>query len=158
LTNELLDALRHRGISTAAVTLHVGPATFRPVTVARIQDHPMGSEWVEVSEEAVATIQRVKADGGRIVAVGTTVVRALETAADAGGTLRPQNGETGLFIIPGYRFRVVDVMMTNFHLPRTTLLMLVSAFTGLERLRQAYQEAIGERYRLYSYGDAMLIL
>ena len=158
LTNDLLEALRHRGISTAAVTLHVGPATFRPVTVARIQDHPMGFERVEVSAEAVAMIQRVKADGGRIVAVGTTVVRALETAADAGGTLRPRNGEAGLFISPGYRFRVVDVMMTNFHLPRTTLLMLVSAFTGLERLRQAYREAIGERYRLYSYGDAMLIL
>ena len=158
LTNDLLEALRHRGISTAAVTLHVGPATFRPVTVARIQDHPMGFERVEVSAEAVATIQRVKADGGRIVAVGTTVVRALETAADAGGTLRPRNGETGLFISPGFRFRVVDVMMTNFHLPRTTLLMLVSAFTGLERLRQAYREAIGERYRMYSYGDAMLIL
>src|SRR5213594_2679310 len=140
LTNDLLEALRHRGISTAAVTLHVGPATFRPVTVARIQDHPMGFERVEVSAEAVAT----------------TVVRALETAADAGGTLRPRNGETGLFISPGFRFRVVDVMMTNFHLPRTTLLMLVSAFTGLERLRQAYREAIGERYRLYSYGDAML--
>lgn len=157
LTNHLLESLRRRGVGTAAVTLHVGPATFRPVTVPHIQDHPMGSEWFEVSAEAVATIERGKAEGGRIVAVGTTVVRALETGA-AGGTLRPSIGETGLFIIPGYRFRVVDVLMTNFHLPRTTLLMLVAAFTGLERLRQAYREAIGERYRLYSYGDAMLIL
>jgi len=158
LTNSLLEALRRRGIGTAAVTLHVGLATFQPVTVSHLQDHPMGSEWFEVSAETIATIERGKREGGRIVAVGTTVVRALETAADAGGTLRPGTGETNLFIVPGYRFRVVDAMVTNFHLPRTTLLMLVSAFTGVERLRQAYREAIGERYRLYSYGDAMLIL
>ncbi len=156
-TSGLLGALRSRGILIATVTLHVGPATFRPVSAARIQDHTMGTEWIEVSEDAVATIERAKADGGRVVAIGTTVVRALETAADAGGTVRPTKCETGLFIIPGYRFRVVDALMTNFHLPRTTLLMLVSAFTGLERLRAAYREAIRERYRLYSYGDAVLI-
>ena len=108
--------------------------------------------------ETAELVRRTKAAGGRVVAVGTTVVRALEAAADPEGTVRPFRGETELFIVPGHRFRAVDVLMTNFHLPRTTLLMLVSAFGGLERMRAAYQEAINERYRLYSYGDAMLIL
>jgi len=140
------------------VTLHVGPATFRPVKTTRIEDHQMLSERIEVSPETAETIMRVKAKGGRVVAVGTTVVRTLETASDEKGAIAPYDGEATLYITPGYRFRAVDAMLTNFHLPRTTLLMLVSAFTGVERLRAAYAEAIEERYRFYSYGDAMLIL
>jgi S-adenosylmethionine:tRNA ribosyltransferase-isomerase len=158
LTKDLLEALRHRGISTAAVTLHVGPATFRPVMTTTVEEYQMGTEWAELPVDTAEAIGKTKAEGGRVVAVGTTVVRTLESAVRADGTVEPAQGDVSLFITPGYRFRVVDALMTNFHLPRTTLLMLVSAFTGLERLRQAYQEAIGERYRLYSYGDAMLIL
>ncbi len=157
-TDRVLKSLRDHGVVLATVTLHVGPATFKSVTVERIEDHPMGAEWIEVSVETAELFRRTKAAGGRVVAVGTTVVRALESAADPNGTVRPFRGETELFIVPGYRFRAVDSLMTNFHLPRTTLLMLVSAFAGLERMRAAYQEAINERYRLYSYGDAMLIL
>lgn len=157
-TERLLASLRDRGVTLACVTLHVGPATFKPVTVDRIEDHRMGAEWFDVSVETAELVRRTKAAGGRVVAVGTTVVRALEAAADPEGTVRPFRGETELYIVPGYRFRAVDVLMTNFHLPRTTLLMLVSAFGGLERMRAAYREAINERYRLYSYGDAMLIV
>ncbi len=156
-TDRLLASLREHGVMLATVTLHVGPATFKPVTVERIEDHSMGAEWIEVSVETAELLRRTKAAGGRVVAVGTTVVRALESTADPNGTVRPFRGETELFIVPGYRFRAVDILMTNFHLPRTTLLMLVSAFAGVERMRAAYQEAINERYRLYSYGDAMLI-
>ncbi|MER3424875.1 MAG: tRNA preQ1(34) S-adenosylmethionine ribosyltransferase-isomerase QueA [Nitrospiraceae bacterium] len=157
-TNELLGALRKRGIQIATVTLHVGPATFRPVKVEHIQDHSMPSEQMEISKEAAAAIEQAKTGGGRVLAVGTTVVRTLESAATKNGTVFPMKGEARLFIFPGYQFRVVDGLMTNFHLPRTTLLMLVSAFTGIERLKAVYAEAIRERYRFYSYGDAMLIL
>jgi S-adenosylmethionine:tRNA ribosyltransferase-isomerase len=157
-TERLIADLLTRHIYIVAVTLHVGPATFRPVKTARIEDHQMLSERIEVSSETAQTMMRVKANGGRIVAVGTTVVRAIETASDEKGTIAPYNGESTLYITPGYRFRMVDAMLTNFHLPRTTLLMLVSAFTGIERLRAAYAEAIEQRYRFYSYGDAMLIL
>ncbi|MBM4123390.1 MAG: tRNA preQ1(34) S-adenosylmethionine ribosyltransferase-isomerase QueA [Nitrospira sp.] len=157
-TEELLGSLRDRGIGIATVTLHVGPGTFRPVQAERIEDHVMASERIEVSAEAAEAISRTKAAGGRVVAVGTTAVRALETAADEKGAVQPTSGDTQLFIVPGYRFRAVEAMMTNFHLPRTTLLMLVSAFAGQERLRAAYQEAVQEKYRFYSYGDAMLIL
>ncbi len=157
-TDRLLASLRDHGVMLATVTLHVGPATFKPVTAERIEEHRMGAEWIEVSVETAELVRRMKAAGGRVVAVGTTVVRALESAADPNGNIRPFRGETELYIVPGYRFRAVDVLMTNFHLPRTTLLMLVSAFGGLERMRAAYQEALDERYRLYSYGDAMLIL
>jgi S-adenosylmethionine:tRNA ribosyltransferase-isomerase len=118
----------------------------------------MGTEWAALSAETAAAIAAAKASGGRVVAVGTTVVRTLEAAAVADGTVKPMGGEVGLFITPGYRFRVVDALMTNFHLPRTTLLMLVSAFAGTDRLREAYREAVRLRYRMYSYGDAMLIL
>ncbi len=156
-TDRLVASLHEHGIMLATVTLHVGPATFKPVTVERIEDHPMGAEWLEVSAETAELLRRTKAAAGRVVAVGTTVVRALESAADSTGTIRPFRGETKLFIVPGYRFRAVDILMTNFHLPRTTLLMLVSAFAGIERVRAAYQEALNERYRMYSYGDAMLI-
>jgi S-adenosylmethionine:tRNA ribosyltransferase-isomerase len=157
-TERLIADLGARRISIATVTLHVGPATFRPVKTPRIEDHQMLSERIEVSLATAQTMMRVKARGGRIVAVGTTVVRALETASDESGAIAPYNGESTLYITPGYRFRMVDAMLTNFHLPRTTLLMLVSAFTGIEKLRAAYAEAIEERYRFYSYGDAMLIL
>lgn len=157
-TEELIANLGARHISIATVTLHVGPATFRPVKTIRIEDHLMLSERIEISPASAQTIMRVKASGGRIVAVGTTVVRALETASDEKGAVAPYDGESTLYITPGYRFRMVDGMLTNFHLPRTTLLMLVSAFTGIEKLRAAYAEAIEERYRFYSYGDAMLIL
>ncbi|MGH7259580.1 MAG: tRNA preQ1(34) S-adenosylmethionine ribosyltransferase-isomerase QueA [Nitrospiraceae bacterium] len=157
-TERLLDALRVRNIKLATVTLHVGPATFRPVTAERIDEHRMGTEWAELSPGTTAIINETKKAGGRVVAVGTTVVRTLEVAASTNGTVRPTQGDVGLFITPGYRFKVVDVLMTNFHLPRTTLLMLVSAFAGLEPLRAAYREAVKERYRFYSYGDAMLIL
>ena len=157
-TERLLAALREKGVKTAAVTLHVGPATFRPVTVERIDEHRMGTEWAELSPQAVAAVNETKKAGGRIVAVGTTVVRTLEAAASDDGTVKPMKDEVGLFITPGYRFKVVDVLMTNFHLPKTTLLMLVSAFAGLEPLRTAYAEAVKARYRFYSYGDAMLIL
>ncbi|THJ25515.1 MAG: tRNA preQ1(34) S-adenosylmethionine ribosyltransferase-isomerase QueA [Nitrospira sp. CG24E] len=157
-TPELLVRLQQRGVSIATVTLHVGTGTFKPVTVDQIEDHRMGAEWVEVGSEAVRVIEQVREEKRRIVAVGTTVVRALETAAQADGRIRPYRGETEMFVTPGFQFRVVDALLTNFHLPRTTLLMLVSALAGPEFLRQAYAEAVCERYRFYSYGDAMLIL
>jgi S-adenosylmethionine:tRNA ribosyltransferase-isomerase len=157
-TPELLARLRERGIGLTTVTLHVGVGTFKPVTVNQIEDHRMGAEWIEVGAEAVRAIEQVRATGGRIVAVGTTVVRALETAARADGQIRPYRGETDLFMTPGSPFKAVDALLTNFHLPRTTLLMLVSALAGTEFLRQAYVDAVRERYRFYSYGDAMLIL
>ncbi|MDE3219164.1 MAG: tRNA preQ1(34) S-adenosylmethionine ribosyltransferase-isomerase QueA [Nitrospirota bacterium] len=157
-TTELLARLQQRGIGLATVTLHVGVGTFKPVTVDQIEDHRMGAEWIEVGAEAVRTIEQVQATGGRIIAVGTTVVRALETAARVEGRIRPYRGETDMFMTPGFSFKVVDALLTNFHLPRTTLLMLVSALAGTEFLRQAYAEAVRERYRFYSYGDAMLVL
>ena len=157
-TPELLTRLQQRGIGLATVTLHVGVGTFKPVTVDQIEDHRMGSEWVEVGAETVRTIQQVRAAGRHVVAVGTTVVRALETAARAEGQIRPYRGETEMFLTPGFPFKVVDALLTNFHLPRTTLLMLVAALAGTEFLRRAYAEAVHERYRFYSYGDAMLIL
>jgi S-adenosylmethionine:tRNA ribosyltransferase-isomerase len=157
-TERLLAALKDKGVRMAMVTLHVGPATFRPVTAERVDEHRMGTEWAELSPQAAAAINETKKAGGRVVAVGTTVVRTLEAAASADGTVKPMKGEVGLFITPGYQLKVVDVLMTNFHLPKTTLLMLVSAFAGLEPLRAAYAEAVREKYRFYSYGDAMLIL
>jgi S-adenosylmethionine:tRNA ribosyltransferase-isomerase len=157
-TSELLDRLRQRGVELRAVTLHVGVGTFKPVTVDQIEDHRMAAEWVDVGVETVRAIEQARATGRRIVAVGTTVVRALETAARADGQIRPYQGETDLFMTPGFSFKAVDALLTNFHLPRTTLLMLVSALAGTEFLRQAYAEAVRERYRFYSYGDAMLIL
>ena len=157
-TPELLGRLRQSGIGLTAVTLHVGVGTFKPVTVDRIEDHQMGAEWIEVGAEAVRSIEQVRAAGGRIVSIGTTVVRALETAARGDGRIRPYCGETDIFMTPGFSFKVVDALLTNFHLPRTTLLMLVSALAGTELLRQAYADAVRERYRFYSYGDAMLIL
>ncbi len=152
----VLAALRERGVATAFVTLHVGAGTFQPVRVAHIAHHRMHSEWFEVSAATVAAIARTRAAGGRVVAAGTTSVRALESAA-AGGSLQAQSGDTSIFITPGYQFRVVDLLITNFHLPRSTLLMLVSAFAGHEHMRALYRHAIAQRYRFFSYGDAMLL-
>jgi S-adenosylmethionine:tRNA ribosyltransferase-isomerase len=157
-TSDLLARLQQRGVELRAVTLHVGVGTFKPVTVDQIEDHRMAAEWVEVGVETVRAIEQARATGRRIVAVGTTVVRALETAARADGQIRAYQGETDMFMTPGFPFKAVDALLTNFHLPRTTLLMLVSALAGTEFLRQAYAEAVRQRYRFYSYGDAMLIL
>lgn len=156
-TPALVSRLADRRIEVASITLHVGSATFKPVTTDRIEAHQMGAEWVEVGPETVHAIERTRRAGGKIVAVGTTVVRTLESAADEHGTVLPYQGETSLFISPGYRFRVTEALVTNFHLPHTTLLMLVSAFAGIDFLRQAYEEAVRLRYRFYSYGDAMFI-
>jgi S-adenosylmethionine:tRNA ribosyltransferase-isomerase len=146
------------GINVATVTLHVGPGTFKPVTTEQIEDHQMDAERFTISEEAARVIQETKRAGGRIVAVGTTVVRTLETVMKEKGEIVPMSAESRLFITPGFHFKVVDALMTNFHLPKTTLLMLVSAFAGIEPIRRAYEEAVKARYRFYSYGDAMLIL
>jgi S-adenosylmethionine:tRNA ribosyltransferase-isomerase len=153
---ELLAALRAAGIERAAVTLHVGIGTFKPVTAELVHEHRMEPERYEIPAATAEAIARTRARGGRIVAVGTTVVRTLESAAAADGEVRAASGRTGLFITPGFRFRVVDLLLTNFHLPRSTLLMLVSAFAGRERVLAAYREAIARGYRFYSYGDAML--
>jgi S-adenosylmethionine:tRNA ribosyltransferase-isomerase len=157
-TDVLVASLKRKGVGLTTVTLHVGPATFRPVKVDRVEDHRMPAEAIDISGEAAAAIERTRAAGGRVVAVGTTVVRTLEGAVEEDSAVRPTKGESSLFILPGYQFRVINGLLTNFHLPRTTLLMLVSALTGVARLRDAYREAIQERYRFYSYGDAMLIL
>lgn len=157
-TPALLAALDGRGVRRATVTLHVGAGTFLPVKTERIEDHPMHSEWGEVSDAAIAAIDAARSAGGRIIAVGTTPLRILETAAAADGRVRAFAGETDIFIRPGYRFRVVDALMTNFHLPKSTLFMLVSALMGRERMFAAYAHAIDRRYRFFSYGDASLLL
>jgi S-adenosylmethionine:tRNA ribosyltransferase-isomerase len=151
-----LDALRGRDIELAYVTLHVGAGTFQPVRQQELARHEMHAEWYRIEDAAVRAISGARRRGGRVLAVGTTTLRALESAA-AEGELKAGSGETRLFIMPGYRFRVVDRLLTNFHLPRSTLLMLVSAFGGMDNIRRAYRHAIGQRYRFYSYGDAMLI-
>ncbi|BAY18030.1 S-adenosylmethionine--tRNA ribosyltransferase-isomerase [Anabaenopsis circularis NIES-21] len=156
-TPELLEKLRDRNIHQAFVTLHVGVGTFRPVEVEDVTTHAMHEEWIEVPAATVEQIRATKAAGGRIIAVGTTVVRSLEGAAQS-GELQPFCGKTNLFIYPGYQWRVVEGLITNFHLPRSSLLMLVSALIGRQRLLKIYQEAIASRYRFYSFGDAMLIL
>lgn len=157
LTESLLAKIQERGIDIARVTLHVGLGTFRPISSMTLSGHSMHSEWCEIDEDAVRTILAARQRGGRVVAVGTTSVRTLETAA-ADGELKPWRGATSIFIRPPYRFRCVDALLTNFHLPRSTLFVLVSAMAGLEHIQAAYAEAIRERYRFYSYGDAMLIL
>lgn len=152
----LMERLAAQGVGISYVTLHVGAGTFQPVRVERLEDHVMHREWLEVGEKVCAAVHDTRGLGGRVVAVGTTSVRSLETAA-AGEGLRPYRGETGLFIRPGYRFRVVDAMITNFHLPESTLLMLVSAFAGHAQVMAAYRHAVHERYRFFSYGDAMFL-
>jgi S-adenosylmethionine:tRNA ribosyltransferase-isomerase len=156
-TDRLMEALAARGVDHAAVTLHVGLGTFQPVRVEDTADHVMHAERWAVPPATAAAIERARARGGRIVAVGTTVLRTLESAADAAGRVLPGAGWTRLFITPGYRFRTAGLLLTNFHLPRSTLLMLVAAFGGLERMRAAYRFAVEHRMRFYSYGDACLI-
>jgi S-adenosylmethionine:tRNA ribosyltransferase-isomerase len=156
-TQALLDALAHRGIRWTTLTLHVGPGTFLPVKADDPQDHRMHAEWGVLSVESVEQIAAARREGRRIVAVGTTSLRLLESAASADGEVRPFSGETCLFILPGYRFRAVDLLLTNFHLPRSTLLMLVAALAGLDRIKSAYAHAVASGYRFYSYGDACLI-
>lgn len=153
----LLSRCAARGIDRAHVTLHVGMGTFRPVSVEDVREHVMHSEWCELSPETAVKLQSVKAAGGRVVSVGTTSLRTLESAVAAVGW-QAWSGETRLFIRPPYQFQAVDVLLTNFHLPKSTLLMLVSAFGGYELIREAYRQAVAERYRFFSYGDAMLVL
>ncbi|MBT7666886.1 MAG: tRNA preQ1(34) S-adenosylmethionine ribosyltransferase-isomerase QueA [Rhodospirillaceae bacterium] len=155
-TNELLQRLTDAGIDHGEVTLHVGPGTFLPVSVENTENHVMHSEWGEVDAALVDKIQQTKANGGRVVAVGTTSLRLLESAA-RDGVLKPFTGDTDIFITPGYQFQVVDVLLTNFHLPRSTLFMLVSALAGLDAMQAAYAHAIQAGYRFYSYGDACLL-
>lgn len=157
-TQELLNEIKEMGVEVVFVTLHVGLGTFRPVKTENVLEHHMHSEYYEVTREAADTVNRVKAAGGRIVCVGTTSCRTLESAADEEGKLRAGCGNTDIFIYPGYRFKVLDALITNFHLPESTLVMLVSALAGREHVLAAYEEAIKERYRFFSFGDAMLIV
>jgi len=156
-TPELLAALDARGIGRVHLTLHVGAGTFLPVKSERFDEHRMHGEWGEIGDGAATAINRAKAEGRRLIAVGTTTLRLLESAAGEDGRVRPFKGETDIFITPGYGFRTADLLMTNFHLPKSTLFMLVAAFAGLERMRQAYAHAIAEGYRFFSYGDASLL-
>ena len=159
LTTSLVEKLRARGVRFAEVTLHVGLGTFQPVTAEDLNDHPMHAEELTVSEACAAEIARARQLKSPVVAIGTTTVRALESAADDAhvGFVRPKSGQTSLLIQPGYAFRVVDALLTNFHLPKSTLLALVSAFGGKERVMKAYEDAVAQRYRFFSYGDAMLL-
>lgn len=157
-TPQLLSQIEEKGISLAYVTLHVGLGTFRPVKVDNVKEHHMHSEYYEVTKEAAEVINETKRRGGRIICVGTTSCRTIESAADENGMVQPGCGNTEIFIYPGYQFRVLDCLITNFHLPESTLLMLVSALTGRENVLAAYEEAVKERYRFFSFGDAMLIV
>ncbi|NLY47577.1 MAG: tRNA preQ1(34) S-adenosylmethionine ribosyltransferase-isomerase QueA [Clostridiales bacterium] len=157
-TTELLDEIRSRGVNIAYVTLHVGLGTFRPVKVENIQEHHMHSEYYQVLQEEADKMNAARAAGGRLICVGTTSCRTVETSCDEYGRVLAGSGDTSIFIYPGYRFKVMDGLITNFHLPESTLLMLVSAFAGREHILAAYEEAIRERYRFFSFGDAMLII
>jgi S-adenosylmethionine:tRNA ribosyltransferase-isomerase len=156
-TTDLLDSLRARGVEVHALTLHVGLATFRPIRTRRVEDHRLAPEHVRISAEVAGAVNRARAEGRRIIAVGTTTTRALEGAVDRAGRLGPWTGPVGLYITPGHRFAVVDGLLTNFHLPRSSLLVLVAALAGRELMLDAYRHAIAAGYRFYSYGDAMLI-
>lgn len=156
-TEELLRRLKDKGAVTAEVTLHVGAGTFQPVRVEKIEEHKMHSEWFEVPSETAAAVEAAKARGNKVWAVGTTSMRALESAARETGRLKDGQGDTDIFITPGYRFNVVDRLVTNFHLPKSTLLMLVSAFSGMGHIRAAYRYAVEREYRFFSYGDAMVL-
>ena len=155
--DDLLTALSERGVQTTKVTLHVGAGTFLPVKVDDVSDHKMHAEWGEVTDQAAQDIAETRAKGGRIIPVGTTALRVIETAA-RGGTIAPFRGETDIFITPGFRFRVADGLMTNFHLPKSTLMMLVAALMGRDRMMAAYDHAVASEYRFFSYGDASLLL
>ena len=156
-TPDLVAALKAKGVSFHEVTLHVGPGTFLPVKVDNIAEHKMHGEWGQVSQETAAALREVKAQGGRVVCVGTTSLRLLESAARETGTIQPFEAVTDIFITPGFKFKAADMLMTNFHLPRSTLFMLVSAFSGFERMQAAYAHAIADGYRFYSYGDGSLL-
>jgi len=157
-TLSLLQSLRDQGVNTTLITLHIGIGTFAPVKIKNIEDHTMGTEWIEISKETVREIEETKQRGGRVIAVGTTTTKALESFSDKEGRVKPGKSCSSLFIYPPYRFRVIDGLITNFHLPKSTLIMLTSAFAGKDLLMKAYREAIDKKYRFYSYGDAMLIL
>lgn len=153
----LLEKIKAMGITTGFVTLHVGAGTFLPIRVDTIAEHQMHSEWAEISQDVVDLIEQTRARGGRVIAVGTTTVRTLETAARS-GQLEKFSGDTNIFIYPGYQFKIIDAMITNFHLPKSTLMMLVSAFMGKDRMMQAYAHAVEQEYRFFSYGDAMMLI
>ncbi len=157
-TPGLISDIRTKGVEIVEVTLHVGLGTFRPVKTQNITEHKMHSEYYEITEEAAGVINRARGNGGRLIAVGTTSSRTIETAADDNGIIRPGSGWTDIFIYPGYKFKAVDRLITNFHLPKSTLLMLISAFAGRVTILEAYKEAVSERYRFFSFGDAMFII
>ena len=157
-TNELLEKIRQKGIKIASITLHVGLGTFRPVKVEDVNNHHMHTEWYEVNKEAAEIINETKKNGGRVICVGTTSCRTIESVADENGLMSAKTGETDIFIYPGYKFKVMDGLITNFHLPESTLVMLVSAFAGKERVLSAYETAVKERYRFFSFGDAMILI
>jgi S-adenosylmethionine:tRNA ribosyltransferase-isomerase len=157
-TKPLIRALKEKGVQIAYITLHIGPGTFTPVKAETVEDHRMGKEWVEITEEVAGTVERTKQQGGRVIAVGTTTTRALESFSTGKGRIKPGREHVSLFIRPPYRFKVIDGLLTNFHLPKSTLIMLVSALAGKDFILRAYQEAVEKKYQFYSYGDAMLIL
>lgn len=157
-TNDLLKKIEAKGVTLAYLTLHVGLGTFRPVSVENVEDHLMHSEYYQIDKEAADKINNTRKNGGRVIAVGTTSVRTLETVAEQDGTIRPSSGNTSIFIYPGYKFKVIDGLITNFHLPESTLLMLVSAFASKENIMNAYNCAVNEKYRFFSFGDAMFIV
>ena len=157
-TNELMDRIKEKGIDIVPVLLHVGLGTFRPVKTEIVEEHKMHSEYFSVEETSAIRINKAKNNGGRVIAVGTTSVRVLESCCDHDGYIKPISGDTDIFIYPGYKFKAVDSLITNFHLPKSTLLMLVSAFAGRERILEAYNEAVENRYRFFSFGDSMLIV
>ena len=157
-TESMIQTLKENGVGVAFITLHIGPGTFTPVKTEEVEEHPMEKEWVEITEEVAGEIDQAKERGGRVIAVGTTTTRALESFSERGGRIKPGRGHASLFIHPPYPFRVIDGLVTNFHLPKSTLIMLVSAFAGRDLILNAYQEAVKKGYRFYSYGDAMIIL
>lgn len=156
-TKELLEKIKEKGVNVVSITLHVGLGTFRPVKVDKIEEHHMHTETFNISKEAADTINRTRAAGGRVIAVGTTSCRTLESAAADDGTIPARSGDTDIFIYPGYKFKAIDCLITNFHLPESTLIMLVSAFAGRDNIMNAYETAVKERYRFFSFGDAMFI-
>lgn len=157
-TKELLNKIEEKGIKIASITLHVGLGTFRPVKVDDVNNHHMHTEWYEVNAEAAEIINETKRNGGRVICVGTTSCRTIESVADDNGYMKAKTGETDIFIYPGYKFKIMDGLITNFHLPESTLVMLVSAFAGKENVLSAYETAVKERYRFFSFGDAMILI
>jgi S-adenosylmethionine:tRNA ribosyltransferase-isomerase len=153
---DMIERIKAQGVEIAFVTLHVGAGTFQPVRVDNIKEHQMHSEWLQLNADVCEKVMATKANGGKVIAVGTTSVRCLETAAQS-GDIQPYEGDTDIFIYPGYEFKIVDALLTNFHLSESTLLMLVSAFAGYEPIMRAYKEAVNQRYRFFSYGDAMFL-